>query len=349
MLLGLIGSTTVAQGQITISSSDYPQTTYVVHSLQDTSSLISPGIAGVAQTWNYASFTSGDTATVTTDYTVNNPNPQFPGANSTPCNSFPPFTTFCNYLEFSSSGLYYHGNYGEMNQGSLIKMWMNSQPKQPDMVFPFTYNSINNSSYVQNQLITYTPALGGNDSARTNYHRTQTIEADAWGSITTPFGTYNALRVKRTQTNLDTTFVHASGGAWSQSATSVLDTTVTYTWIANGVNVVANMSNYTSVPGNTWRYVFYKTSIPSGQNDPATELSFTCYPNPSRHHFILNFPEANTVSGEGKLMDLHGRCVQQFSLNGQHQVVQLSGVSAGIYLLQLQVNGKWGHQKLMVE
>ncbi|WP_299526285.1 YncE family protein [Winogradskyella sp.] len=79
-----------------------------------------------------------------------------------------------------------------------------------------------------------------------------------------------------------------------------------------------------------------------GIND-VSQNSITLYPNPASNNFKLNTREYVNVS----IIDVSGRLVRQTKFVGQN--ISLEGLNTGMYIVQLEINGKTTTQKLMVK
>ena len=75
---------------------------------------------------------------------------------------------------------------------------------------------------------------------------------------------------------------------------------------------------------------------------------FAMYPNPASGRLTLQLP--GTASAQVLITDLSGRLVQRQVLRGSATTISLSGLSAGVYLLQVQAPGISGKpQRLIVQ
>lgn len=262
------------RAQITITQADFPLTSLSFTSLRDTSSIITPGNAGANQTWDFSSFTAGTTQSYTQDFSVNNPNPDFPNANSTPCVLNGPME-LCAYYEINTNGMYHLGSTIVMNvpPPSYFNGKVTYTPPVPEYSFPFTYGSVDSVGYIQEQINVSNPPQNGNDSVWIRSHNTRKVEADGWGTLITPFGSYNVLRLKITETEIDTQWVHVPGTGWQVEYEHVMSGPfVSYTWVTNGNCAVVATLREDSQSG--WRYNF-QTEGGSVPQTPAAPTNLT--------------------------------------------------------------------------
>jgi hypothetical protein len=95
--------------------------------------------------------------------------------------------------------------------------------------------------------------------------------------------------------------------------------------------------------------------IDVGLHEPAhTKAEFSIYPNPSQTEVFVDFETSSEKSYTLDIVDVCGSIVKQMSFtflkNGiQHNRVDLSGLSAGTYVVKLRGDGKEGVRKLVIE
>jgi hypothetical protein len=156
------------------------------------------------------------------------------------------------------------------------------------------------------------------------YHRTVDQVCDGWGTLITPYGSYNAIRMQQIQSNIDSTFNHTSGG-WAFGTSTTLRYDTSYTWFAPGIGTVATISS--KIP---YRYSFYK---PSAVNSVPSDLysGMAVYPNPASE--TLNITNAG-IGTKVSLCDATGRIVYDGTVNNNSSI-NMQPYPSGMYLLQL--------------
>lgn len=182
-------------------------------------------------------------------------------------------------LEFSatSSADYRLVGYGGTLNGTAVPVTYASRAQQ-DVIyrFPLSYGG---AADVSSSLLTTPTAL-----ASTGYfsqRRRRTNQPDAWGTLTTPFGTFQALRVVTTLADHDSL---ALGGAPGQGLT--LPVVREYKWLAKGVHVPLLTITTSAAAGTEvvvsveYRDVF-RRFVGLATRDAATEAVLSAYPNPS--------------------------------------------------------------------
>ncbi len=165
---------------------------------------------------------------------------------------------------------------------------------------------------------------------------TRTTDVDGWGTITTPAGTYDALRVVQQLTYVDTVALDTLGGG--TSIPRPLETH--YVWLAAGEGAPVLEITTQTVAGQE------VTSAARWKGTPLPNAICDCYvpeyepyafPNPAKQTVSIwlgHVPEQPTTA---QLFSMEGKLVRSVQLNQIMQDVSLEGVQAGIYVLR--VNG----------
>ncbi|MDO7887352.1 T9SS type A sorting domain-containing protein [Hymenobacter cheonanensis] len=182
-------------------------------------------------------------------------------------------------LEFSavSSADYRLVGYGGTISGTAVPVTYASRAQQ-DVIYRFPI-SYGNAADVSNSLLTTPVALASNGYF--SQKRQRTNQPDAWGTLTTPFGTFQAVRVVTTLADHDSI---ALGGAPGQGLT--LPLVREYKWLAKGVHVPVLTITTTAVAGSEviasveYRDVF-RRFVGLAARDAATDAVLGAYPNPS--------------------------------------------------------------------
>jgi len=181
-------------------------------------------------------------------------------------------------------------------------------------------------------------------------HRVNTV--DGWGTLITPFGTFNTLRVKSTVTEQDSVYYSTIGVGLNLPPITNLE----YKWL--GTNGGIPLLQVNTGIGGAVTSVVYQDSLRStlGITSVDDAVDFSLFPNPvtasSRVRFNLVQPANALVS----LYDLSGKLVHEFPAQnlgtGKQEIpVMPEGRSLpkGNYLLRIQLNDKNYLEKLSVE
>lgn len=244
-------------GQITITTADMAIPTKVVYQSDDTLSNVSIGNAGVSQTWDFTAVVEDAKDTTYALPYSSVPNSVFSTANLVIQQGN---QNFYGYLINSTSSLTMLGGSGVVNvQGYSIAVNQIDSPAELMFNFPTSYDSSFTSNYTTNIKSYFGQTVNGFlvDSVQQHSAVQKTSLVDGWGTLTTPLagGPYDVLRVKVTRISNDTTTAYISTfGSWVEVATAV-DTTITYSWWANGVGTalaIATMDSTGAVGNLQW-------------------------------------------------------------------------------------------------
>ena len=225
-LVFLVCLTYTAFAQITITKSDMPVSNDTAR-YSTSISLSNFTNTGANYTWDYSSLLTTGQGIDTfksaffidplyallfglTDYGV-------PSTNTidfsllTLTNAYDFYKTTNSYVELNGLG------------ASLSGIPLSFPYNTPDKIyqFPMTYGRVDNSSY---DLTMTVPAVGG-----VHQHGTRTNTVDGWGTVITPYDTFQCLRLKSVVDEVDSLDLTAVG-----SAIGLEITKVTYKWLANG-------------------------------------------------------------------------------------------------------------------
>jgi hypothetical protein len=182
-------------------------------------------------------------------------------------------------LEFfnASATDYRSVGFGATYAGTALPVTYGSQVMQ-DVIykFPITYTSV---LHVSNSLVSTPAALAA--TGFFSQQRQRTNQPDAWGTLTTPFGTFQTVRLVTKLIDHDSI---AIGGAAGQGVT--LPTRREYKWLAKTIHVpvltittneVAGQEVITSIE---YRDI-YRRFVPLAGCDAATQAVLSAAPNPS--------------------------------------------------------------------
>ena len=299
-VLALVAGSAQAQTAPTITAADMP---IVGDSLRVSQALTLPTNAppltrnGANQTWNYAGLVPASQRVVRYNavssaagallqLTFNNAllGPDTRATLVSPQNLPLPAGTsltlpITDPLEFSSGTAadFRSVGFGATLSGTAVPVTYASKAQQ-DVIYRFPL-SFGGSNDVSNSFLA-TPAFVAS-SGYFSQKRQRTNQADGWGTLTTPFGTFQTLRVVTTLADHDSLAV---GGAPGQGLT--LPLIRQYKWLATGIHVPVLTITTTETAGQqTVAAVEYRDSyrriVTLAARDAATDATLSAYPNPS--------------------------------------------------------------------
>lgn len=313
----------------TITNSALPSVGDVFANVRDTNFVMTMTAgSSTAQTWSYSP---------SSDKTKNN---SFVSPTTAPGSSNFPSSTMAMhnsldsevvYFVKNSSGLYIDGFYiyrtGEPTSNVPLDFSPNNQLSIPT---PMTYGDIKKDTSKAVVLFNY----GGNDlKFVTNVYKE--FNADAFGSLTTPSGTYsNTLRVKETYINKDTVYIKI--GPVYNYLSDQIDTSVTYHWLQNASPVILldiNMKKPFTL--NQSESAEYNTIV-SSQNDNALfEEKINAYPNPVQNVLHFNLRDNKNIQSI-RIMDISGKILIDENIGGYDlATISMTHYPAGVYIYQL--------------
>lgn len=335
LLFSSIGLSLATNAQITITTADIATPTKIILQGNDTIPAISIGSPGTGMTWNMASLSNDKTDTITFLPYSAAPNPKFSAANLLAKFGW---RNIYAYLINNSSGLTSLGNGGISDfGGGPGEFTQINTPSDIIANFPATYNSSYTNDHIQYTkfFFGFDPGAGFViDSMRTKSVIHKTVVYDAWGSVTTPLGTYNALRAKEIIVKHDTTdaYVTAFGG-WQNGIATKADSAASYVWWANGVGfplVTARMDSLGNVKTVEWLQALPMTV---GINEFTAAVSVNVYPNPAQYELNI---AANSISVKTvQIYNIAGKQVDAFEVSEDISVLNTSSYANGIYTYKL--------------
>ncbi len=315
--------------QITITTADVAAPTKIIYQANDTMPTVSEGSFGISQTWNMSALNNHTTDTMTFIGYSWAPNTNFPSSNLVVKQGWQ--NNFI-YLTNSASGLTAQGSSGttDFGVGPVTINQINS-PSEILMNFPGMYLNSTTNNYMTNTPAFYfgiDPGIGFViDSVRQHSEVKKTILVDAWGSLTTPLGTYNVLRAEETVVRYDTTDAYLFG-SWNNAILTSADSTTGYSWWANGVGfplVSIKLDSLSNIKQTQWLLALPAVGINEQTN--ATEVSV--FPNPAQNQ--INFKVEATKVAAIQVLDIAGRMIDFIVVSGENVAVNTSMLSNGVY------------------
>jgi hypothetical protein len=256
-----------------------------------------------------------------------------------------PVSDIYNFYNRSSNN-YRQTGFGASVSGITTPLSFNS----PDIIYDFPVNFGNIDSSDSD----YSLAIPGLASAVGSQRRVNTV--DGWGSVTTPYGTFNALRIKSTITGEDSLFLDTLG----QGFAAPRPLTREYKWLANGQDIpVLEIVTSELVAGvETVNSIRYKDSIRTTGLNAIPYLSGepALSPNPSRNHDVLATIDLKQPAVVGIFIrSIEGKLLDQKSVDlnsGKQNILVKSSslsLSPGVYLVSFVVQNEQFTTRMVVE
>lgn len=253
------------------------------------------------------------------------------------------FTDGINFF-YKTSSLYRQRGLGMKVSGFSTPVPMTN----PDTLYHFPMNyGTQDSAYSDYRV--FVPQLG------VYVHKQHRVnKVDGWGTLITPFGTFDALRVRTEIRGSDSLYIDTLNSGFKVNNEIQRE----YKWFGkNQFEPLLQINTQAGVFGQFPGFEFvtrivYRDSVrflPTGIFDMAKdELQFSVFPNPSNGSFFVSVP-ADLTSASIKLTDVSGRLILQREMNMPTEQVNTEVLAKGIYILNLQSNKGTASKKLVVE
>lgn len=333
LALSLLSIAGTGFAQTTITWQDQPTLLSVYHRAVDTTGTQSAGNSGTGQTWAYGSLLNQTEDSVT--FTL----PQW-----TPYGASYPSSNFCImqnqgdayiYASMNSTSLEINGQAADPFGNGVIPLTFTNPETQ--MIFPAAYGtSFDDTAGGVNQFyLGYDPGIGFTiDTVRIHSTITKESDFDAWGSVTTPYGTFNTLRQNTYRKQIDTIDIYAFG-SWANGFFTQVDSARTFSYWVNGLGLpvveLVDQDDQGQISRATWIPAApMVTGVPVNENNNTV----VAYPNPATDVLTI---ETSVGEGNIEIVDVTGRVVKTAVINSNLTRVDVSDLSSGVYVYR--VNG----------
>ncbi|MEI7597144.1 MAG: T9SS type A sorting domain-containing protein [Bacteroidota bacterium] len=322
----------MSYSQITITAQDMPNANETYRLSSKNVNNFDATQTGANYTWDYSSLIESS-QTVDTFYSVQNTPAAYQVAFNNPFDTphqanialKQPNRSIANQVSFTEVFNYYKetsSNYGQVGFASKINTV--PTPTKYDNIeviykFPTNYGDKDSSNSSYSLSI---PSFGyyGEDRKRVN-------EVDGWGLLTTPYGTFNTLRIKSTIYISDSIFY-----SQYQIGNRINSTQTEYKWVANGFGVPILQIN-TNQFSKTAIYIDSLRNTYTTEYKPKDILSKT-YPNPASNIIYLEFNQ--NVDGEIEICNLLGEIIaSEYIINLNNIKINCESFENGMYIILL--------------
>lgn len=361
LLSGLFFSALLS-AQITITSSDMPnENDAILVSVNNSVGSSDPLLTGVNYTWDYSSLTPNVQQFELFDSPQNFTSPY--------SYLFNPFNTSYgrNNYEFSTislpGGTEITAAYDFFKESSSrfkqigAGFTVNAVPipflySQEDIVYEFPMNYLNTDDCNYK----YGLDIPGMGYYGQSGHRINVV--DGWGTLITPFGTFQTLRVKSTIDAIDTIYNTSAGGGVNIQRPLKYE----FKWLAIGKKIPVLKIEALEIAGNiNVSNVRYTDSARSGVpqvgivENAASDLELAVFPNPCINQVTLQYNLPASTRIKITITDVIGKTlaviIDETQVRGKHResfnIVDLH-LSHGIYFLNLQTDNYKEIQKIVV-
>jgi len=182
------------------------------------------------------------------------------------------------------------------------------------------------------------------------------FDVDAYGNVTIPLGTYDALRLKANQITTTNFFAYCTdtlfgtGSGWypmpSQIFPSEVEIITSYQWWTNDPTVKFALVEMTVDSSGNVEEVLFLTNLGSTFIQDQLLLDVSVYPIPSTDFLTIEL--LNDQNASLKLIDALGKVVLEESFNYTTQL-DMSVFAKGIYYLSLKTEEQSVTKKIVIE
>ena len=315
--------------QITIVSTDMPVIGDVLTRYVDTIPSAGQGSAGAAQTWDFSGASPDQTqVNYVVDPSTTPFAASFPGSNLAMTNDSATFLYFNN----GPSMMTLDGTGGDPGIGIVITavftppLTYNQFPRQYGNSFSDTYGF---------ETIADGSAFGVYQ-VRVRHHGTVIDSTDGYGSITTPIGTYDCLRVKNTSYSVDSIWTKIIAILPWTFILTTSDTSTSYSWLAKETKLSVAELTLDSVGGPaSFTYSDIQPFSTGIGSVASTDAGLSLYPQPALDKVCVRASDSREDAITSvTITDMDGRLVKRFPKLPADGWLDLSGIPAGVFLLR---------------
>ncbi|HTA26518.1 MAG TPA: T9SS type A sorting domain-containing protein [Bacteroidia bacterium] len=312
--------------QITVTQNNVPNIGTTATMAVDTSGSFLPQAASASsQVWNYG--TLGNISTNSYIYIAPSATPYYSAFHSSNIADSLVYGSGYTYNS-STPASYSETGFAEQLYGYTVGL--NVHPFYEQIPFPATYGTIDGGVSRGDTIMAFHYLLY--DSARASVTINYADTIDAFGVMTTPYGTDSVIRQKHYDITHDSAFVHNSlTHSWSlYRATDSID--YQYRWYAKGINyyfAVMQMDiNNQKVINTEW----YSAGT-VGIDEISHSVFTTVYPNPCKTQ--ITFDCTSQQARQISIFDITGRQLSVQPIRNGILNLNTSAYSAGMYFYRV--------------
>ena len=325
----IIMSALGAKAQITVTTADIASPTKIIYQANDTMPTVSEGSFGISQTWNMSALNTHAVDTLTFISYAWAPNTNFATSNLVIKQGW---QNNYVYAKNTSSDFTIQGSSGtvDFGGGPMVLNQINT-PSENLMNFPGMYLTTFTNNYTTNTdfFLGFDPGIGFViDSVKLRSVVKKTVVVDAWGSLTTPLGTFNVLRAEETVVRHDTTDVEIQFLGWQYAVDFTADSTTGYSWWANGVGfplVSIKLDSLSNIKQTQWLQALPAVGI----NEQTNATVVMVFPNPAQNQ--ISFTVESSKVAAIQVMDITGRMIDFIVTTGDNVSINTSMYANGVY------------------
>jgi hypothetical protein len=185
-----------------------------------------------------------------------------------------------------------------------------------------------------------------------DHQQTRVNHVDGWGTVITPLGSFQALRVVSVITSSDSTYIDTLNFGYRQKQPTVKE----YKWIAKDqMEPVIQINTRLAFGNNEFVTAIYFRDTARNLNPVsaitetgAQAVNFTVFPNPANDHIAVFAPD-NFEGAELTISDISGRLLIKTTMVQPVTAVSTQSWAPGIYLVAVSTGQNKRVRKIMIE
>jgi|AntAceMinimDraft_17_1070374.scaffolds.fasta_scaffold05282_3 hypothetical protein len=326
--------------QITITQDDIASIGTIIYQAVDTApdSTIILGSSGIDQVWDFSGLKNQEKDTINfVDPATTNFASDFSTSNLALVNISDNDTSSIAYFTTSLTDLVVNGfAIAPINIDTISPIVFNDP--ETFITFPSYYQSSFNDTSKYNFTTYYDTTLYGYqvDSVRSKRFTTKESVIDAWGTLTTPLGTFPVIRQYTKSIFEDDLWVHVNmlpvGWMW-KLANENKDTSYTYYWWANNVGLPLIEMTYDN-DSNMVKKVSWLQVSPSAVNQYQSNSNINIYPNPANKFLYIDNFNNTKIENIITIYNVLGEKTKVLCIKNEQRIkISLKGLKDGIYIL----------------
>ena len=245
----------------------------------------------------------------------------------------------------------------ELDIADMSLFTKNSSSKLEEIGFGITFNGLPAPILYDNKKTVYEFPLAYGDSTGDNYafsmsvpglgyageEGTRSYEVDGWGSLTTSFGTFNALRLRVEHTFEDSIYLDSTEFGFAIPRELVI-----YEWFGEDTGIP--LLKITTEFGIVTSIVYQDNLILTGIEEIAEDVSsFKLYPQPASNYVMIDLDRAPTKEITVTIYDLSGKKVYSDQFQAKKTTrITTSSLTPGLYMLEVKVDQFSKVEKLII-
>lgn len=174
-------------------------------------------------------------------------------------------------------------------------------------------------------------------------HQDRNSIVDGWGQISTPFGTFDAVRVKSLVSSTDSLYAGMLGSWFELPNPNVIE----YHWFTNGQKMPVFSVITNDVGGNeTVSQVSFKDKYRTFASNDELNFDGKIYPNPAENEVVI---QTHEPAQKIEIYSVSGQLVYAEIPLTNAQTVEVSSWDAGLYLVKVHTKQGVSTTKLIVD